>query len=78
MDRPEGEPPSGCLICDPLEPAELFHELLEHRYYLSMQRGTGVSTEEALADYIEHVLRHQRAEKHVDPDGEDVLTDDLA
>jgi hypothetical protein len=50
-----------------LEPAELFHELLEHRYYLSMQRGAGVSTEEALADYIEHVLRHRLPEKLVDP-----------
>ncbi len=39
-------------LADRLEPAELFHELLEHRWFLSEQRGDAVSTEDALADYL--------------------------
>ncbi|GAA1155383.1 DUF4032 domain-containing protein [Ornithinicoccus hortensis] len=39
-----------------LEPAELFHELLEHRWYLSEQAGHDVSLEETLRDYTDTVL----------------------
>lgn len=39
-----------------LEPAQLFHEVLEHRWYLSERAGHDVSTEAALADYQAHVL----------------------
>jgi hypothetical protein len=39
-----------------LEPAEVFHEILEHRWFLSEQRGTPVSTTEAADDYIATVL----------------------
>lgn len=39
-----------------LEPAELFHEVLEHRWYMSERAGHDVSTEAALADYQAHVL----------------------
>jgi len=39
-----------------LDPPELFHQMLEHRWYLSEQRGTEVETSEALADYVANVL----------------------
>ncbi|WP_128774225.1 DUF4032 domain-containing protein [Actinomyces oricola] len=39
-----------------LEPAEIFHEVLEHRWYMSEQQQRDVSTEEAVADYVAHVL----------------------
>jgi hypothetical protein len=38
------------------EPAELFHELLEHRWYLAEGAGREVTNEEALASYLEQVL----------------------
>jgi tRNA A-37 threonylcarbamoyl transferase component Bud32 len=39
-----------------LEPAELYHQLLEHRWFLSEQRGTDVSLQAALDSYIPDVL----------------------
>lgn len=42
---------------------QLFHEILEHRWYLSQQRGTDVPTQEAVASYAEHHLRKRRDEK---------------
>jgi hypothetical protein len=38
------------------EPAELFHELLEHRWFLAEQAGAEVTNEAALASYLEGVL----------------------
>ena len=38
------------------EPAELYHELLEHRWYLSEQAGREVGLDEAIEDYIAKVL----------------------
>ena len=35
-----------------LEPAEIFHQLLEHRWYMAEQVGHDVSIEDALADYL--------------------------
>lgn len=40
-----------------LEPAELFHQILEHRWYLSEQRGQPVQTAEAVDSYVDAVLR---------------------
>ena len=37
--------------------AELFHELLEHRWFLSEKAGRDVGLKEAIPDYIEKVLR---------------------
>jgi Domain of unknown function (DUF4032)/Lipopolysaccharide kinase (Kdo/WaaP) family len=48
-----------------LEPAEMFHQILEHRWYLSAQRGTGVSTEDAVADYVDTVLHALPDERSV-------------
>ena len=46
-----------------LEPAELFHELLEHRYYLSEAAGHEVDNQSALRSYLESVLRFRPQEK---------------
>ena len=48
-----------------LEPAEIFHEVLEHRWFLSEQRGGDVGTEEAAAAYVAHVLASKPDEKAV-------------
>jgi len=45
-----------------LEPAELFHEILEHRWYLSEQAGTEVDLFETARDYVDHVLPHRPEE----------------
>ncbi len=39
-----------------LEPAELFHEVLEHRWYMSERAGHDVPIEDAITDYVETVL----------------------
>ena len=46
-----------------LEPAEVFHEILQHRWFLSEQRGAEVDTFEAAADYIANVLSQPRASR---------------
>lgn len=45
-----------------LEPAEVYHQVLEHRWYLSQERGASVPLAEVLSDYINDVLRHRRDE----------------
>ena len=48
-----------------LEPAEVFHELLEHRWYMAQQQGRDIPLAEALTAYINDVLRHRRDEATV-------------
>jgi hypothetical protein len=48
-----------------LEPAEIYHEVLEHRWYLSEQRGSDVGLSEALQSYIRSVLVHKPYEEAV-------------
>ncbi|SFR72932.1 protein of unknown function [Agromyces sp. CF514] len=48
-----------------LEPAEVFHQLLEHRWYLAQQAGHDIPLAEAVASYINTVLRHRRDEATV-------------
>lgn len=55
-----------------LEPAELFHHLLDHRYYMSERSGRGVSTSEALSDYLENVLTDRPAERQLQLGHEDI------
>lgn len=45
-----------------LEPAEMFHQLLDHRWYLSQNEGRNVPLAEALTSYVDTVLRHRRDE----------------
>jgi hypothetical protein len=54
---------------DRLEAAEIYHELAEHRYYLSLTAGREVGNEEALRSYLETVLSAR-------PDERTILTDD--
>ncbi|MGR0220962.1 DUF4032 domain-containing protein [Agromyces sp. ZXT2-6] len=48
-----------------LEPAEVFHELLEHRWYMAQQAGHDIPLAEALTSYVNDVLRHRRDEATV-------------
>lgn len=48
-----------------LEPAELFHQLLDHRWTLSQEGNRDVPLAEALASYIDDVLRHRKDEAQV-------------
>lgn len=42
-----------------LAPAQVFHEVLDHAWYLSENRGTDVGLDEAVASYIRRVLVHR-------------------
>ena len=53
-----------------LEPAEVFHEILQHRWFLSEQRGVAVDTFDAAADYIANVLSTKPDELVAPPGGE--------
>ena len=39
-------------LLDRLEAAEIFHQLLEHRWYMAEQAGRDISIDDALADYL--------------------------
>ena len=45
-----------------LEPAEVYHQVLEHRWYRSENESRDVSLEEAVQSYVETVLAHRRDE----------------
>jgi hypothetical protein len=45
------------------EPAELFHEILEHRWFLSEAARRDVGMPAAVASYVDTVLRHRPDEK---------------
>ncbi|RYV51235.1 DUF4032 domain-containing protein [Pengzhenrongella frigida] len=42
-----------------LEPAQVFHELLDHRWFISKERGRDVPLAEAVDSYVTDVLRHR-------------------
>ena len=46
-----------------LEPAEIFHQLLEHRWYMSEKANQDVPHEEAVRSFIDTVLRHHPDER---------------
>ena len=48
-----------------LEPAELFHEILEHRWYLAERLGHDVPISDALGDYLDKVLPSKPDERAV-------------
>jgi hypothetical protein len=52
-------------LTDRLEPAEAFHELLEHRWFLSEHESRYVETAEALEDYVATVLARRPSERLV-------------
>jgi Domain of unknown function (DUF4032)/Lipopolysaccharide kinase (Kdo/WaaP) family len=43
-------------LASKLEPAELFHEVLEHRWYMSERAGRDIPIADAIADYVATVL----------------------
>jgi Domain of unknown function (DUF4032)/Lipopolysaccharide kinase (Kdo/WaaP) family len=62
------EPVTGSIPADlrsHLEPAELFHEFLEHRYLLAERLGEDVGNDEALADYLDAVLKGRPKERQL-------------
>ena len=48
-----------------LEPAELFHEVLEHRWYMAERAGHDVSIDDAIANYVQHVLPSKPDERSI-------------
>ncbi|MDH4658424.1 DUF4032 domain-containing protein [Corynebacterium pyruviciproducens] len=46
-----------------LEPAQIFHEILEHRWYMTEEREGDVSLEEATQSYIKSILPSHRDEE---------------
>lgn len=48
-----------------LEPAELFHEILEHRWYLAERLGHDVPISDARSDYLDTVLPSKPDERSV-------------
>ena len=48
-----------------LEPAEIFHEVLEHRWFLSEKAGQSVPFTDAVRDYVSRVLTTKPEEKSV-------------
>jgi hypothetical protein len=48
-----------------LEPAEVFHQVLEHRWFMSQGQSRDVPLNEAVRDYIENVLQFRRDEEVV-------------
>lgn len=45
-----------------LEPAEVFHQLLDHRWFISQNEKRDVPLAESVQSYIDNVLRHRRDE----------------
>ncbi|MBZ2197161.1 DUF4032 domain-containing protein [Occultella gossypii] len=54
-----------------LEPAEVYHEVLEHRWFMAQNAGHDIPLRDALTSYVENVLRHR-------PDEEAILGLDTA
>jgi hypothetical protein len=48
-----------------LEPAEMFHQILERRWFLSESRGRDVGLQTAVASYVENVLRATPTERNL-------------
>jgi len=48
-----------------LEPAEIFHEVLEHRWFLSENSGSDIGLQSAVDSYITNVLAHKPDERAV-------------
>ncbi|MEM9132922.1 MAG: DUF4032 domain-containing protein [Actinomycetota bacterium] len=56
-----------------LEDAEVFHAVLEHRYYLSLERQEEVTHAEATAHYVDNYLRKRPAERQLDVEWPDEI-----
>ncbi len=56
---------------DRLEPVEVFHEVIEHKWYLSEQRGGDVGIDRALESYVTSVLPQSSDTKQMLSDAHD-------
>ena len=61
-----------------LELAETFHEVLEHRWFLSEAAGADVGTEAALRSYLESVLRYVPDEARLLPTPFEIAEEGMA
>ncbi|GAA1994974.1 DUF4032 domain-containing protein [Isoptericola halotolerans] len=48
-----------------LEPAQLYHEILDHRWFISERAQRDVPMPETVASYVENVLQHRPDEKAI-------------
>jgi hypothetical protein len=48
-----------------LEEPEIYHQLLEHRWFLAEELGRCATMDEAIASYVDHILRQARSERVV-------------
>jgi hypothetical protein len=48
-----------------LEPAEVFHQLLDHRWFMAQNQSRDIPLAEAVTSYVQDVLRHRRDEATV-------------
>ena len=56
-------------LSEKLEPAEIFHEVLEHRWFLSQAEGREVPIEKAVDSYVNTILQYRPDEQALlDPD----------
>jgi hypothetical protein len=61
-----------------LEPAEVFHQLLDHRWYMAQNASRDIPLAEAVTSYVQDVLRHRRDEATViDPPTTPITLPDL-
>ncbi|ANP73743.1 DUF4032 domain-containing protein [Cryobacterium arcticum] len=61
-----------------LEPAEVFHQLLDHRWYMAQNASRDIPLAEAVTSYVQDVLRHRRDEATViDPPTTPISLPDL-
>jgi hypothetical protein len=61
-------------MCGKLEPAEVFHEILEHRWFLSERAGHEIDIFDAASDYIDTVLANRPEEAVTATDHPNALT----
>jgi Domain of unknown function (DUF4032)/Lipopolysaccharide kinase (Kdo/WaaP) family len=57
-------------LCGKLEPAEIFHQVLEHRWFMSEALDKDIGTTIATQDYVDNVLRKLPEEYHAAADAE--------
>lgn len=50
-------------LLDRLQAAEIFHQLLEHRWFLAERAGHDIDLDNALADYLDQVLSRSEPER---------------
>ncbi|WP_022867443.1 DUF4032 domain-containing protein [Schaalia vaccimaxillae] len=50
-------------LASKLEPAQIFHEFLDHRWFLAQQQGRDVPLSDAIASYVDQVLAGKRDEE---------------